>query len=799
MKTSFLHRINLYGLRLPFVFSLLLCLLLLPDMATAQLGKERARSVALEMLQHVKPKSKVTKVDLRETYLPEEFRVHAFNLPEKQGFVLVSDIEGLRSQILAYSPDGRIDYASMSPALKMYLELASFLDPQKQKNKVQTTYTPIEPMIPYKWDQLEPYNRRAPEVGGKHSYTGCGATALAMLIAYNRYPERAIGRVNYTSNEHDLHIVEDLSTISFDFDNMREVYTKGNYTDVEAKAVSDLMYACGIAMKMNYSPYGAGSGAYMSDLLYAVKNNFLYDTEIVGREKYTDENWMKMLHEEFKANRPVLHLAQSKRHGGHFFLADGINESGFVHINWGWSGEDDGFFALDAFDPRFLYGDGYNFNQWVLKGMIPKEAPFIAAPISGSAIVLSTTSYSVELQVKVIRNDAWIDLNSSKEYDWNETLSLSDKRVEYSTEINSEVGLYGGISELDCSENNFKTISAIRSSDLEVLNCSKNKISELDFSSCANVKYIDCHANKIKGEAMTRLINSLPQRSEALRGELRLIDLDNNEEKNSCTDADVAIATKKNWIVKVFKDGAWRNYEQSNPSDPTAVSPVTVRKIGDGEVTIQGFDDLNQVPHGTTLTVVVAPAEGWELATLTANEEDIKENKTFVVSGPTHIVATFVQKTFVVTLRSNEHGTIAIAEKLPLDKVPYGMTLTVVDFPKNDQCRLEKLTANGVDIMPKRMAKIVADTEIVAEFVDYTALTDLSAAVFQVYPNPAGTYVEVFGAKPCEEVRILSLDGRCLFFSHTNENGFVHIEFRLPNGNYLLSVGEKTAKLSIKN
>ena len=68
---------------------------------------------------------------------------------------------------------------------------------------------------------------------------------------------------------------------------------------------------------------------------------------------------------------------------------------------------------------------------------------------------------------------------------------------------------------------------------------------------------------------------------------------------------------------------------------------VTLTKQGEGEVAISGADNLNAVEWGTELTVVTAPADGWDVGRITANFKDIKTNKTFVVTSDTFVVVEF--------------------------------------------------------------------------------------------------------------------------------------------------------------
>lgn len=68
---------------------------------------------------------------------------------------------------------------------------------------------------------------------------------------------------------------------------------------------------------------------------------------------------------------------------------------------------------------------------------------------------------------------------------------------------------------------------------------------------------------------------------------------------------------------------------------------VKSEQEGDGEVTITGCDDLDAVKPDTKLAVTSKPADGWKLVALTANDVDILEDKSFVVTSNTVVKVVF--------------------------------------------------------------------------------------------------------------------------------------------------------------
>ena len=93
-------------------------------------------------------------------------------------------------------------------------------------------------------------------------------------------------------------------------------------------------------------------------------------------------------------------------------------------------------------------------------------------------------------------------------------------------------------------------------------------------------------------------------------------------------------------------------------SSPEPLYKVSVRctPADGGTVQLLGADDLERVPEGTTLQVVVKPAEHFELDALTANDDDILSSKQFVVISDTEVHATFVDHTEVAHIDAKQRG-----------------------------------------------------------------------------------------------------------------------------------------------
>jgi hypothetical protein len=115
-----------------------------------------------------------------------------------------------------------------------------------------------------------------------------------------------------------------------------------------------------------------GSGAHGQIAMNGLINYFDYDADITVWQKdfhLDDERIMQAIATDLQAGRPVYMEAYTVNQEGHAFLCDGMQSDGYLHINWGWNGLSNGYFALSALDPE-LQGTGgssgnYAFNVQV--------------------------------------------------------------------------------------------------------------------------------------------------------------------------------------------------------------------------------------------------------------------------------------------------------------------------------------------------------------------------------------------------------------------------------------------------
>ena len=247
--------------------------------------------------------------------------------------------------------------------------------------------TTVAPLLICTWDQDAPFWNQCPTYRNQNCYTGCVATAMAQVMYYWKYPNTLPALPAYTTSSYRISVAA-LSGTTLDWNNMKDSYTS-SYTTAQGTAVATLMRYCGQSCDMDYGP--DGSGAYSDDQLEGMKL-FGYNSgaTYIRRASYSDSQWVAMMLEDLQAGRPILYGGDDGTYG-HAFVVDGYNGSKF-HVNWGWSGSDNDYYAISS----FMISSDYDFrqNQDMLYQVYPEGSLIETyAPVMAQASNVGTTSF----------------------------------------------------------------------------------------------------------------------------------------------------------------------------------------------------------------------------------------------------------------------------------------------------------------------------------------------------------------------------------------------------------------------
>ena len=279
---------------------------------------------------------------------------------EPAGFVVVSR-DDTRIPVLGYS-DSKFDSDNLPCGLKWWLEAVSAVTTVSPRSQMaRAGYTAVAPLLATRWDQGDPYNFLTPVIGENHTPTGCVATAMAQVMKYFSYPSQGKGQGYYTLSGAENRYPGEISN-TYDWELMMDDYSEVVLTDEIRLPVAKLMQDAGLASHMNYSSSGSGTQTQYAALGMAY--NFSYDSLAIrcfSRNFFDDAEWMSIIYDELAHGRPLLYGARDTTFGGHEFVLDGVDEEGRIHINWGWSGNGDGFFDFADLNPM-TRNTMYHFN-----------------------------------------------------------------------------------------------------------------------------------------------------------------------------------------------------------------------------------------------------------------------------------------------------------------------------------------------------------------------------------------------------------------------------------------------------
>ncbi|MDP4277467.1 MAG: thiol protease/hemagglutinin PrtT [Bacteroidota bacterium] len=326
---------------------------------------------------------------------------YIFNAGDQDGFVIVS-ADDVVKPVLGYSDEGSFSVSRLPDNLQSMLDTyKKSISYAMQGGAIEAASTVTADMSSYvkpllgniKWDQTSPYNSLCPRspVDGKPLYTGCVATAMAQIMKYFRWPVSGTGSNTDVCQVGSFTV--DFSRTAYQWDKMLDTYLGGTSLPEQDSAVATLMYHCGVAVNMNYMTDGSGASVY--DARKALIQNFGYDKDIqyLERANFNAAGWLSLVKTELSDSRPILMANDT-----HAYAVDGYDSAGYVHVNWGWSGVNNGYF-----DPNLMGGYG---SRLIMLTGIQKENNTTDKTLH--LILISQLSPSVDTLSDISSNSASI-------------------------------------------------------------------------------------------------------------------------------------------------------------------------------------------------------------------------------------------------------------------------------------------------------------------------------------------------------------------------------------------------------
>ncbi len=210
----------------------------------------------------------------------------------------------------------------------------------------------ISPLLASAWAQGSPYNDDCPQGDGAQTFVGCTPLAVAQVMRHHSWPPRGRGAIaRWWAGDTRCGGASPGDTLRADFtdpydwDAMPDAAAAGDPQAVR-DAVSELCFETALACGADFSFCGTGASLSAARLAMVQKFRYAATARETSRFRLSDQTWFDTIRADLDAGLPLLYASTI-----HTMVCDGWQEIDgipLIHINYGWGGADDGWFALDA-------------------------------------------------------------------------------------------------------------------------------------------------------------------------------------------------------------------------------------------------------------------------------------------------------------------------------------------------------------------------------------------------------------------------------------------------------------------
>ena len=297
---------------------------------------------------------------------------HLFVSEAEQRFVIVSG-ESQMNEIVGYGRLTRSDADALPPQMQALLQQYTETVRQVRSGQQPAASLPkllkrnVAPLVTAQWGQSYPYNSKTPRIGGKPTYTGCVATAAAQFLYFYKWPKQRPKLYVRKAGDGD----EADTSPTYLWDAMKD--TREQMTDFRSvNAVGRLLLDVGKAIRITF-----GTQASPSNIEYtldALQNDFGYTTRLLHRDRMQADEFREAILQELSDGYPVMVCG-----GIHAFIYDGYDRRGFIHANFGWDGQGDGYYDINTITtpiPGPFMGNGQFWENQVALMAHPKNGEY---------------------------------------------------------------------------------------------------------------------------------------------------------------------------------------------------------------------------------------------------------------------------------------------------------------------------------------------------------------------------------------------------------------------------------------
>ncbi len=276
-----------------------------------------------------------------------------------RGFVLVSTVE-TRNPVIGFSWENNFSMEDMdnNPVFSVlegiHHERQALRRHPEADKPVKTKSFIVGPHVYTLWGQVNCHDASGNLINvtnlntPNHCAVGCVAISLATILHYYKWPPKGKGSHSYYDGNGSLtgnHTAN--YAIEYPWELMKNKYNNQNSTLQERQAAGLLAYHAAVGVNMDFE--NGGSTSNVNQIPYALNHFF----RVHGYYKNINSAsfWVDVDKNMIEAN-PVAIAVENNNGNGHSMIIDGLkvedNGDRFYHLNCGWWGSTNGWYALQG-------------------------------------------------------------------------------------------------------------------------------------------------------------------------------------------------------------------------------------------------------------------------------------------------------------------------------------------------------------------------------------------------------------------------------------------------------------------
>ena len=344
------------------------------NLVAEQISEIKAKQFAISFFKHNNTNKSAKELHFEISYTEYYNNTplfYIFNRIKEKGFVIISANNAIEP-IFAYSFTGHFNINNTPNKIKNMLNaykakqalaIENNIIPNKNiADKWQNIINPIKstkqtnvvnPLLSTAWAETYPYNARCPGyMGGPggHATINAAGVALGQIMKFYNYPTNGEGSESYYHFQFGV-LSANFGASTYNWDEMPNTISESNSNS----EVEEIIYHAALAMRTCFAtPMEARTyfnsnldQEYFGEPKYVLETYFKYSTdcEYKKRSNYNDNTWTDLLKEQLDLNLPVLLYGEAGL-GGHYWVADGYDNTDKIHINFGYNGDYNGYYSV---------------------------------------------------------------------------------------------------------------------------------------------------------------------------------------------------------------------------------------------------------------------------------------------------------------------------------------------------------------------------------------------------------------------------------------------------------------------